>query len=149
MSAEANSIWQQLRENQAANAPVFRAARVDTHEIAVLRCPSCDLEESALFWSPVGRSARTLRLACPVCHRSGARYNLRRNRGKGPPDILRLATLTAIIAAGLVLLAGGVRRYGPPHEDLVYSMQRIWQNAGSAAAETLDWIAQRVGWRRG
>jgi hypothetical protein len=145
MSDEAHSIWQLLRQNQAVNAPVFRAACVDVQAIAVLRCPSCDLEESALFWTSVGSSARTLRLACPLCHRSGARYDLHRNRGKGPPDVRRLASVAAMIAAVLVLTAGGFQRYGPPAEEVRHSMQRSLQKAESAAGGARDWMASTVG----
>lgn len=148
MLTEPLSIWERLRRNREANGPAFRAARIDVQDIAVLRCPSCDLEESALFWTAVGSSARTLRLACPACNRSGARYNLRRNTGRGPLDLRRLVSGVAIVAALLTVAVGAARRFGPPPDEVRYILERLWQQAASTAAEAREFVvglARQIG----
>jgi hypothetical protein len=145
MSTDTTSIWARLRHNQNSNAAAFRGARIEVHHIALLRCPSCGLEESALFWSPLKRDARRLRLCCPVCSRSGARYDLRRNTGRGPLDVRRVITLTALAILLVGVSAAAVRRYAPPAEQLRYDVQRSWNRTGSAAGDAVDWIERTLG----
>jgi hypothetical protein len=144
MPAENSSIWTRLRQNQEANAPAFRSACIEMHDIAVLRCPACDLEESALFWSPVALGRRTLHFCCPLCGHGGARYNLRRNRGRSPLNGRRV--LAAVLFA--LLLAGGSGwafvRWAPPQDDLRFTLQRGWHQVTSAPAAARGWLAAVV-----
>jgi hypothetical protein len=144
MSTGTASIWKRLRHNQAENAASFQRARIEVHNIALLRCPSCGLEESALFWSPLTRDARRLRLCCPVCSRTGARYDLRRNAGRGPVDVRRVIMVTATAILFLVLTAAAFVRYAPPTDQIRYELERSWHRTGSAAGDALDWIETTI-----
>jgi hypothetical protein len=145
MSTGNTSIWKRLRHNQAENAAAFQHARIEVQNIALLRCPSCGLEESALFWSPLTRDARRLRLCCPACSRAGASYDLRRNAGRGPVDVRRVILMTATAILLLLLPAAAFVRYAPPTDQVRHELQRSWHRAGSAAGEALEWIETTIG----
>lgn len=144
MSTGNTSIWKRLRHNQAENAAAFQRARIEVHNIALLRCPSCGLEESALFWSPLTRDARRLRLCCPACSRQGASYDLRRNAGRGPVDVRRAMVLTAMAILLLTLPAAAFVRYAPPADEVRRELQRSWNRTGSAADDAVKWIEKTI-----
>jgi hypothetical protein len=144
MSTGTTSIWRRLRRNQAENAAAFQRARIEVQDIAPLRCPSCGLEESALFWSPLRRDARRLRLSCPVCSQSDASYDLRRNACRGPVDVRRVLIMTATAILLLVLTGAAFVRYAPPTDQLRHELQRSWHRTGSAAGDAVDWVEQTV-----
>jgi hypothetical protein len=134
----ANTIWQRLSQNRAANAPAFRAARIDVERIQPLTCPSCGVEESALFWSPEGGSGKSLRLSCPICGRTHARYDLRRNRGRNPLNVGRALAWGTF--AALLLLVGvlWLVRTAPPMSELRESMGRLGTQTAAAAGEVRE-----------
>jgi hypothetical protein len=144
MSTGTTSIWKRLRHNQAENAAAFQRARIEVQNIALLKCPSCGLEESALFWSPLTRDARRLRLCCPVCSRSGASYDLRRNAGRGPVDVRRVIAMTATAILLLGLPAAAFVRYAPPTDRFRDDLQRNWHRTTSAAGDVVEWIENTI-----
>jgi hypothetical protein len=125
------SVWQRLSENQAVNATVFRAARIDLDKVRILTCHSCGLVDSALFWTPVKRKAGIAHLSCPACDRAGALYDLRHNRVRPRWDS-RGAVLW-LLAGSLVLLlsTGAFLRHAPPPEQLRYTLEQNWQQIRS------------------
>jgi hypothetical protein len=125
------SVWQRLSENQAVNATVFRAARIDLDKVRILTCPSCGLVDSALFWTPVKRSARIAHLVCPVCDRAAALYDLRHNRTRPRWDSRGGVLWVLAVALVLLLLALAFLRYGPPPEELRTTLMRSWQQVRS------------------
>lgn len=145
MAAAMVSVWQQLRQNQEANAAAFRGARIEVPDVAVLRCPGCNFEESALFWTPVGdRGGRRLSLQCPVCNHGVARYDLRRNRGRSPVDGRRLVRLSLLATFVAVLSLTAFSRWAPPAQDLKFTLTRAWQQLAGVPAAAGDWIEQRL-----
>jgi hypothetical protein len=144
MSAGGTSIWKCLGHNRAVNAPVFRAAHIEVEDIVPLRCPSCKLDESALFWSPVERTETVLRLSCPVCGRAGARYNLRRNRGRAPADVRRIVATSLMVVGVLTLMAGSLPRHAPPPDQVRFILHRTWQQAESVPGKAREWVENAV-----
>jgi hypothetical protein len=136
------SIWIRLSRNQALNSPLFRAAGIDIDEIAALHCPTCGLEESAVFWDISVRRGPRLRLACPVCTRRGGLYNLRRNRGRGPVNLHALAARVVMGAAAVALAATLIVRFPPPVTEIGYALERGRQQAEAIVNDTRDWAAR-------
>jgi hypothetical protein len=136
----ADSIWKRLRDNQAANAPTFWRAGLELGRIATLRCPSCGLEESALFWTPAGASSRVTMFTCPVCQRTRGRYDLRRNRARSPRDIRRILVRTITVLLVVMVSGGAFVRHAPDTDDLKRTLQRSWRQASTTTGDMVAWV---------
>jgi hypothetical protein len=104
---------------------------VDLDRVRIPACPSCGLADSALFWTPVKRSARTAYLSCPACSRSAALYDLRHNLTRPRWDSHGGVLWVLAVALVLLLLTLSLLRYGPPPEELRTALERSWQQVRS------------------
>jgi hypothetical protein len=143
----ADTLWKRLKENQVANAPVFRQARIEFENVATLRCPSCGLEESALFWTLVGLTPHVARFTCPFCSRTEASYNLRRNRARGPIDLRRILLVSLSSLLLLTVTTGLVVRHGPESSQLDHALRQSWHQISGATGAVVSWVENTV--RRG
>ncbi|HSJ24314.1 MAG TPA: hypothetical protein VK929_06595 [Longimicrobiales bacterium] len=144
MSTHGSSIWQRLRDNGAANSPVFQHARIEQSDITTLTCPDCGFEESALFWTPAHHSPKAVLLTCPLCGREGARYDLRRNRGRPPYNVRRaLMYVGAAVLLG-ISVNGAVHRYAPPPDQMEFRLEQARRQVARAPAAILNWVSAQA-----
>jgi hypothetical protein len=142
--ATTGSPWDLLRHNRAANLPVFQAAAIETEQVRILACPDCGLRESAVFWTVTRRSQRRLKLRCPGCGNTSARYDLRRNTASSPGSAGRVVVLTWALA---VFLLGALVLLVMVAPGLGEWLAERWPRVIAAPLELLGDLSERLmGW---